>query len=506
MAYIQGENREQLTLTPMCLDDYIGKDSICRVIEAFVIRLDLAALGFKYATTKAAGRLPYDPAKMLELYIYGYMNRVSSSRRLEAETQRNIEVMWLMDKLTPDDKTICNFRKDNAVELKKVFREFSLWCSRVGLYGKDVVAVDGTKIRASANRRSIHTKKGTEKQLAAVDEKINKYLKMLEENDAEKADDVKLSSAAIQSILTHLNKKKDKLTVWQKRIEDNGGIEISTIDPDARIMHTNGDGRELDACYNVQTVVDSKNKLIVDFEVTTCANDKGALPKMTEAAKEIMGVSEIAVVADKGYYDGEDIAECDKNGTTAYVPKVNDYAHAPDVRYDHSKFKYDAKDDCYTCPEKEKLHFRHGNKRGSGIVDRLYGNPAACKNCPSRNKCFANERGYRPIIRTQNQDALDKLDARMRTTMGREIFRERKKIVEHPFGTTKAVWGYRQFLCRTKERVTAEQSLRFLAYNLRRVINIFERNGGNLLELFTSITRFYGKLLIYLKFRLLFAR
>ena len=466
----------------MCLDDYIEADSICRVIAAYVGSLDMADMGFKYAETKDTGRPPHDPASMLMLYLYGYLNRIRSSRRLEAETKRNVEVMWLMEKLTPDDKTICNFRKDNAASLKKVFREYSLWCSRQGLYGKELVAVDGSKIRANTSRKNIHTQKGTEKKLSEVEKKISEYMNELEKNDASEADDAKLSPEAIREILQRLNEKKDTLQDWLKQIEANDGKEISTVDPDAHIMHTGGDGRNLDACYNVQSVVDEKHKLIVDFDVSTCPDDKGALPKMTESAKAIMGVGEISVAADKGYYDGEDIEQCKQNRTTCYIPKIKDTVHSPDRRYDRSNFRYDTEADCYVCPEGQRIHFKRLNKRGDGVVNRLYENPKACKNCANRELCTVNKLG-RKLYREPHQDALDIVNARMLTDGAREIFRERKKLVEHPFGTTKAVWGYRQFLCRGQEKTTAETSLTFLAYNLRRVFNIFKEKGINMLEI-----------------------
>ena len=482
MPYMQGENREQMTLMPMCLDDYIEKDSICRVIAAYVGSLDMAALGFKYAEPKDTGRPPHDPASMLMLYLYGYLNRIRSSRRLEAETKRNVEVMWLMEKLTPDDKTICNFRKDNAAALKKVFREFSLWCNQQGLYGKELVAVDGSKIRANSSRRNIHTQKGTEKELAAVEKKISEYMNDLEANDAEEANESRLSPAAIREILERLNTKKDNLQDWLKQIEANGGKELSTVDPDAHIMHMGGDGRNLDACYNVQSVADEKHKLIVDFEISTCPDDKGALPRMTGSAKEIMGVDEIAVAADKGYYDGEDIEECEKNGTTCYVPKTADNVHAQDRNYDKSNFRYDKEKDCYICPEMQVIPFNRLQKRKDGKADRLYMTRKCCKDCPKHDLCTTNKSG-RIISRNTNQDTLDVIDARMQTDEARQIFRERKKIVEHPFGTTKAVWGYRQFLCRGQEKTTAEISLTFLAYNFRRVFNIMRENGKDMAEM-----------------------
>lgn len=486
MPYIQGENREQMTLTPMCLDDYIEDDNICRVISAYVYSLDMVALGFKYAEPKNTGRPPHNPASLLMLYLYGYLNRIRSSRRLETETKRNVEVMWLMEKVMPDDKTICNFRKDNAIALKRVFREFSLWCNRQGLYDKELIAVDGTKIRANSSRKNIFTKRSTEKELLSIDKKISEYINELEAADAAEENEVKLSPDTIKEILEHLNKKKENLDNRLKQIEANGGKEISTVDPDAHFMHQGGDGRNLDACYNVQTVVDSKNKLIIEFDVSTCPDDKGALPQMTQAAKEIMGVSEINVVADKGYYDGSDIAECEKKGTACYIPAVENYIHAPDRKFNRSNFRYDKENDCYICPENKYLPFRYFEK-GNRNTDpkryrRVYHNSEACRDCPSRAKCTPRKTGGRTVKRLPDQYALDIVSERMATANGREIMKRRSNIVEHPFGTTKYIWGYRQFLCRTQEKVTGEQSLVFLAYNLRRIFNIFKGNGKSMLQ------------------------
>jgi hypothetical protein len=398
--------------------------------------------------------------------------------------------MWLMEKLRPDDKTICNFRKDNAGALKKAFRGFSLWCNRQGLYGREVVAVDGTKTRANISRWSIHTRKGTEKELASAEKKISGYMRALEENDAAEAGETGLSQAAVAGVLKRLKEKKDVLTDWLKQIEANDGKEISTVDPDAHIMHQGGDGRSLDACYNVQTVVDSKHKLIVDFDVSACPDEKGGLSKLTESAKGIMGVERINALADKGFYDGGEIEQCEKNNTACYIPKPkHSRAHAPDQKYDCENFRYDRENDCYICPEGAKLHFcrtekhplKAGESKADWRLDRVYANYAACKSCPKHGQC-TKEKGKRLIKRGPSQDALDAVDTRMRTDEGRLIFRERKKIVEHPFGTTKHIWGYRQFLCRGKEKTTAEQSLTYLAYNFRRVLNIFDENGRKLAQ------------------------
>ena len=411
------------------------------------------------------------------------MNRVRSSRRLQAEAGRNIEVMWLTGKIVPDDRAIAYFRHDNAAALKEVFKAFSVWCKETGLYGGKSVAVDGTKMRANANRGSIHTAKLTETKLAGVDEKIDKYLKILDETDTKEADETKASPEIVISILKHLNDKKEKLLGWKKQIEENGGKEVSTVDPDAHIMHTNGDGRSLDACYNVQTVADTKNKLIIDFEVTTCPDDKGALPKMTESAKEILRVETIDVSADKGYYDGGDVAECEQNGVTTYIPKAAEPSKLANPDYRPDKFEYTPESDIYKCPNGQVLSFHREKKRpNTEVWDRVYRNREACENCPNRDSCFSNIKGYRQIFRSTNQDALDRNNARMKAEAGRAKYRQRSSTVEHPFGTTKAVWGFRQYLCRGQLMTTAEQSLTFLAYNLRRVINIFAKNNENLVK------------------------
>ena len=479
MLYIQGTDRNQLTLEPMCLDDCIAEDSICRVIDAYVRSLDLRSLDFTHTVEKATGRPSFNPANMLMLYIYGYMNRVRSSRRLEAETHRNVEVMWLMECLTPDDRTICNFRKDNAAALKRLFREFSLWCSEHGLYGKKLIAVDGTKTRANTSRRNIHNEEITKKRLASIEKKIIEYMSELEENDVIESAEPRLSREAITAMLEKLNERKSTLEERLKLIAESEDGIVSTVDPDARIMHQGGDGRILDACYNVQTVADDKHNLIVDFDVTTCADDKGALPQMTERAKEIMGVDEIAVAADKGYYDGEDIAECERNNTTCYVPKTAQRKTAPDADYNRENFRYDSENDCYICPDGVVLYFKKICEI-KGDFYKLYENPTACADCQNRSKCTKIRKG-RKFFRSINRDFLDTIDARMLTDEAREIYSQRQRIIEHPFGTTKKIWGFNQFLCRTKEKVTAEQSLVFLAYNLRRVINIFKGNGENLL-------------------------
>jgi len=272
-----------------------------------------------------------------------------------------------------------------------------------------------------------------------------------------------------------------------ERIAENDGNEISAVDPDAHLMNQGGDGREYDACYNVIMAVDEKHKLIADFEVSTCMDEKGILPMLTENVKTLMGVTEISALADKGFYNGEDIEECEKNGTICFIPEVFKGKQAPEPEYNRENFKYDHEKDCYVCPAGAELKYRKTKKRKlrSGEsederkIDKVYSNFAACQNFINREQCTTNKMG-RDIYRNQYQDTLDITNARMLTKEGRTMFRNRKQIVEHPFGTTKHGWGYRNFLCRKIEKVTGEQSLVFLAYNFRRVFNIFKENGTKL--------------------------
>lgn len=483
MGYIRGEDREQLTLAPMCLDDYIGPDNICRVIAAYVGQLDMKSLGFRYAEPKSTGRSPYNPANMLSLYLYGYLNRVRSSRRLEAETHRNVEVMWLMEKLEPDDKTISEFRRNNSDALRRVFRAFSLWCAEQGLYGKELVAVDGTKIRANSSRKSIHTQALTKKQLEGVEKKISAYMRELAQNDVAEQDDTDPSSEAILEALARLNGKKGELESYLRQIEENDGREISTVDPDCRLMKQGGDGRNLDACYNVQTVVDERHKLIVDFEVTNCPDDKGGLVAMTQGAKEIMGVDKIIALGDKGYYDGEDIAKCEAEGTFCLAPRMLSGRGAPDPQYNQENFRYDACRDCYICPQGHPISYRRTKRRkgakGKVVEVKIYHDTDTCKNCPTRTECTKEKYG-RSLARSPWQDTLDKVDARLRKSENKKILARRKEIVEHPFGTVKHGWGFRNYLCRGLQLTTAEQSMGFLAYNFRRVFSIFKENGKDM--------------------------
>ena len=470
MGYKTGTDKQQLTIMPMCLDEYVPEEHICRVICAFTEQLDMLNLGFKYAECKDTGNRPYDPRTVLNLYIYGYLHRVRSSRRLEAETKRNVEVMWLMGGLTPDDKTICNFRKDNAKALRAVFREFNKMCKSFELFGGEVEATDGSKFRADNSRKNNHNKTTVERELSRLEKRISEYLNALDNADAEEADDVMPTVKQIKEALKKLNERKEKFEEFAKRLETES--EISTVDPDARLMRSGGDARMLDVCYNVQTIVDEKHHLIVDFDVTSNPVDSGELQNMSERAMEVMGVETIINLADKGYYDGSDIENCEENGITCLVAKPKAGGAKKGEGFKRENFIYDRDNDCYVCPCQNELRFMRTQKHSDGKEYRIYANYPICGKCPKRSECTKQK--FREIYRSPYQDTLDIVDDR--TQNGKELYRKRQEIVEHPFGTIKAVWGYKQFLCRGKEKVTAETALACLAYNFRRVFNI---SGGN---------------------------
>ncbi|MDR1620255.1 MAG: IS1182 family transposase [Clostridiales bacterium] len=479
MKYKTGINKNQLNFAPMCLDDFIQADHICRIISAFTSQLDTVALGYKYAECKNTGCPPYDPRMMLDLYLYGYLHHVRSSRRLQAETHRNVEVMWLMDGLKPDDKTISNFRKDNAKALRKTFRAFTKLCHELGLYGGKTVAIDGTKIRAGNSRKNNHNRTTVQRELARIDKRISEYMTALEEADAQEEDEAAPTSAEIRCALLKLNERKVKFEGLDARLETER--EISTVDPDSRLMRQGGDGRALDVCYNVQTVVDDKHKLIVDFDVITRADDKGNLENMTALAMDAMETDAVTALADKGYYDGEDIVRCEQNGVTCLVAKPSAGGAKHSEGFTREDFNYESESDCYVCPLKNKLRFMRMQVRSDNKEYRIYANYAACAKCPDRDKRCTKSK-YRQILRLSYQDTLDIVDERTRNN--KQLYRKRQEIVEHPFGTIKSVWGFRQFLCRTQPKVTSETALSCMAYNLRRIVSIFRGNGGDILAAF----------------------
>jgi transposase len=468
MGYIKGEERHQSILFPQSIDEYIGDNNSVRVIEEYVEQLDMQTLRFQKAVCPNLGRPPYDPKDLLKLYLYGYLNRIRSSRRLEQEAIRNVEVIWLLKKLSPDFKTIADFRKDNKIALKRVFREFTKLCDEWGLFGKELVAIDGTKIRACNSKRNNYSAKKLDRHIKYIDEKIDTYLKELEEGDQVEACDRRPDAKEIEKRIQELRNRKNKYEAYKNKVEKSGSNEISTTDPDARLMSNNNNN--VDVSYNVQTTVDAKHKLIADFKVTQKPNDLGELDNMALRAKKLFGGKDFEAVADKGYYKASDLKKCVKKGITPYVAKQIYSNGTGDQDFYTDQFQYDKEKKCYICPAgKELYYYRNRTHKKKGLVGYEFRNYDACKNCECKKRCTKSEKG-RTICRHVDQDFLDTID--LATERNKEKYKQRQMIVEHPFGTIKRSWGAYYFLTKRKVSVSAEISLSFLAYNLKRVMNI----------------------------------
>lgn len=468
MSYIKGEERNLTILFPESIDDYISDNNSVRVIDEYVEQLDMGGLGFNKAVCPSIGRPPYDPKDMLKLYLYGYLNRIRSSRRLEHEATRNIEVIWLLKKLKPDFKTIADFRKDNKSAMKKVFRAFTKLCDEWDLFGKELVAIDGSKFRACNSKRNNYSAKKLDRHIKYIDEKIDIYMQELDKSDQSEACDKKPSAEEIQKRLQELKSRKQKYETYQKQLEKSGKNEISTTDPDARLMANNNNN--VDVSYNVQTTVDSKHKLIADFKVSQKPNDLGELDNMALRAKKLFGGKDFEALADKGYYKAEDLKKCTENGITPYVTKQIYSNGTGDKDFYTDRFHYDKGKNAYICPAgKELSYYRQRTQKDKGIIGCDYRNYEACKDCEYKERCTKSEKG-RSIYRHVDQDFLDTID--LQTQLNMDKYKLRQMIVEHPFGTIKRGWGAYYFLTRRKLSVNAEISLSFLAYNLRRVMNI----------------------------------
>lgn len=466
MAYIKGEDRKQITLFPEAIDDYVTPNNPVRVIEVFVNSLNIAELKFLRTDPNVMGRPAYDPRDMLKLYLYGYLNKIRSSRKLETEAGRNLELLWLLRKLKPDFKTIADFRKDNSEALKGVFKQFTLLCKDWDLYGQKVIAVDGSKFRASNSKRNNFNEKKIQRHLKYIDEKISSYMEELDRNDEEEADIHVPSKEEVKKRIAELNQRKDKYIAMQEELAATGATEISTTDPDARLMAVNNNGVEVS--YNVQTAVDQKYKLVVDSEVINSPADQGQLSMMANKAKEALGIEEIKVLADKGYYSSKDLIECETSHIETYVPKPNYNGGVANPDFQTNKFEYDQDKDQYRCPAGQTLY--PGRIREvNGVKYQVYKNQRACQQCLMKDQCTKAKKG-RTVHRNLDQPLLDEIDRRTRGN--KELYAQRQMIVEHPFGTIKRAWGFTHFLTRGLSSVGTENKLHLLAYNLRRVISI----------------------------------
>lgn len=464
MGYIEGTSREQTMM--MTYDDLVEDESMARLIDRFVEVSNLEKMGFCHTASTLTGRPSYDPAAMTKLYLYGYENGIRSSRKLERETHRNIEAMWLMNGLKPDHKTIAEFRRQNIRSIQKLFHEFVRLCKSWDLIGGELIAVDGTKIKASNNKKMNFSRKKLDARLAHIDEQIKEYLTGMEKNDRQEEQTEDAAPEKLQGLL----KRKELYENYKTQLDASGENEISTVDPDARLMGNNRGG--VDMAYNVQSAVDGKNDLIVEYDVSLNPSDQHQLGKMVKKVKRRLKLKRFTIVADKGYYNGEDLLRVKRLKITAIVSKQNppDPKDQP-ARFHTDKFTYDEAADTYTCPMEEILH-PHSTKRAKR---RNFFNKAACAACPYRNECASGESPYRTVTRSQYSNIYEETDKRTQENMA--IYKRRQQIVEHPFGTVKYTMQGYHFLLRTRRKVCGEVALLFLGYNLKRVSKVLGFKG-----------------------------
>jgi transposase len=494
-----GESRHQPSLLPPRIEDYVGPNNPVRAIESFVCALDLAKLGFRHAdrSAEAMGQPPYDPADLLKLYLYGYINQVRSSRRLEREASRNLELIWLLSNLRPGYRTIANFRKENWAALKAVNRGFVLLVRELGLVGGAVVAIDGSFFHGDASKASIFTRKRLAEQIARLDLEIEAYGMSIEDNDATEDNEPRQDRADgldgggggdggdIGAKVSALMAKRSRAQSDLDRLEASGETQLSLTDPDARLLVKSGQGV---AGYNVQAVVDDKHKLIVASEVVNDSSDVGQLHAMAKAAKDVLEAEALQVLADEGYYSSLELKACEDDGIVAYVPVPEGMQLKKKGRFSLRDFSYDPAGDAYRCPAGELLRPIKGHwQNASGRTEIRYtSSTKICRTCPSRIRCLSPKASRRTIGRWEHEDVLERHRARMQGAS--DLMRRRSAIVEHPFGTLKCRAGYRHFLVRGFNKVRGEWSLMALCYNFTRVLNIlgFEGFAACMAKIFRS--------------------
>jgi len=463
MNHRAGLDRSQTLLFPEALDDYVGGENPVRFLDAFVAALDLHALGFAKARCAETGRPPYAPAALLKLYLYGYLHRLRSSRSLEAECLRNVEVIWLLRKLTPDFKTIADFRKDNLQPLKAVSRQFTLLCRKLELFGGELLAIDGSKFRA-VNARDQNFNAGRLQELIArTDARLAEYFQLLDQADASEAAVGAVTKAELAQKIAALQEKRDWHTELLAELDDEQK-QVSLTDPDTRRMPT-AQGNLVG--YNAQLAVDSKHKLIAADEVTNQVNDSQQLADVALEAKTNLEFQQTEVVADKGYYNASEVSRCVDQGITPFIPKTDTSANTKQGLYGKSQFRYDALKDVYVCPANQELTYRFRTyELGRGLK---YYRAKGCNACALKKLCTRNQHN-RTITREDHEHLMEQMAQRMQAQP--EKFKLRKQLAEHPFGTIKRWMGYTHFTLKGLVKVRTEWSLITLAYNLKRVLNL----------------------------------
>jgi transposase len=464
--FLVGADRGQSTLLPECLDEWIDESNPVRAVDAFVDALDLGKLGFEGVVPEVTGRPSYHPSALLKLYIYGYLNRVQSSRRLEREAGRNLEVIWLLGRLVPDDKTIADFRKDNGSAIRKVCAQFVALCRDMGLLTKASVAIDGSKFKAVNNRDRNFTRAKVERRRAQLEASVARYLSQLDTADLqEPSEALAAKTAHLKEKLAKLESEMQRLAAMEKQMLASPDQQISLTDPDSRSMATSGRGSGV-VGYNVQVAVDIKNHLIVTHEVTNVGSDRSQLANMGRQAREALGVDKLEAVADRGYYNSTEIKACDDAGVAVTLPKPMTSGAKSDGRFGKQDFVYNAAEDVYRCPAGEKLAYRMTTEQDGKMMRRYWTN--ACPNCLLKSKCTTGNE--RRIPRWEHEHVLEA--AQKRLDENPQAMRARRETVEHPFGTLKMRMGATHFLMKRLPKVATEMALHVLAYNLTRVMNI----------------------------------
>jgi len=462
--FIEGENRSQSTLFPEILDDYISDDNAVRVVDAFVDKLDLKELGFDRAEPSATGRPGYQPATLLKIYVYGYLNRLQSSRRLERESHRNVELIWLTGRLMPDFKTIADFRRDNRKAIRRVCTEFVGVCRELELFSATLVAIDGSKFKAVNSRDRNFTRKSVQRRLQKTQANIDRYLAKLDAVDREEPEIREVTATQLQQKIASMEAKMEQLKAHEAEVDAHPDKQVSLTDPDSRSMIKAGGGSSVG--YNVQTAVDSKHHLIAAHEVTNAPSDRSQLSSMAGKAKAALEAKTLTVVADPGYYKSEEIVDCYEAGITALVPKVDTSGKRSKGEYTRANFVYDAQADEYVCPARQRMTYRY-TTQDKGRQLRAYMSNQ-CGSCALKAKCTSGKE--RRINRWEKEHVLEAADALLKQQP--DAMRQRKQLAEHPYGTIKNWMGSTHFLTRKLPNVQAEMSLHVLAYNLRRAINV----------------------------------
>lgn len=466
--FVAGESRSQATLFPELLDDFVSEDNPVRAIEAFVEALDLRQLGFKGVDPHATGRPAYHPAVLLKIYLYGYLNRVQSCRRLEREAQRNVELMWLTERLAPDFKTIADFRKHNGKAIRATCRDFVVLCRRLGLFTQAIVAIDGSKFKAVNNRDRNYTFAKMKRRAEEIEKSIERYLRQLDSADQGDPAVTEAQTAQLKEKIAALTEEVQQLQAIEIQRIQAPDQQVSLTDPDSRSMTTRGTGV---VGYNVQTAVDNRHHLIIAHEVTKVGSDRSQLSRMANQARDASGIKDLTVVADRGYFKGEEILECHKAGITTYLPKPKTSPSQAKGMFPREAFVFIPESNEYRCPAGERLIWRFKSVEKGQTLHCYWS--SACPTCTMKGQCTTGK--HRRIKRWEHEDVLEAVQSRL--DQKPEMMRLRRQTVEHPFGTLKAWMGSTHFLTKSLKNVSTEMSLHVLAYNMKRVMKILGTKG-----------------------------